>query len=470
MRAFPVLASVVAAAVPAAAWGVPTVLYSTVATSATSLVPGSTARFSSIDRPERSPDGSRWIVLARNDSSDSTKDSLYLAGAGTAGVVALLEGTTEIEPGRAAENMSNRRASIDDAGNFAVAVNLTGATSDDGIVAVGSAGGGFTLPYREGTLIGDAVPSARHGASFGEPILTSLGVAVRTTMSTSAGGVASGTDSALFGQSGAQLLAREGTPALRPTGQIGSENWSSFDFGSFYASADGSKWLVKGNLTGASASNQVLAANNQVVLQEDTVIPGMASPILSIITGNMGSNGDWFARGENDDDAGWVVRNGALLVDSDDPVAGGMPGESFTNGVWRDPAASSSAYNTFFVHTGNNLGDYVYAGFTTAPDGRNAVWVFNGSLVFLREGDGIDLDGNGLLDDDAFVDVAASGASLNNKVDGFLTDDLFFVTTVDLRDGAGARIGEALIRVAIPEPSLAAALLGATALLARRRG
>jgi len=84
--------------------------------------------------------------------------------------------------------------------------------------------------------------------------------------------------------------------------------------------------------------------------------------------------------------------------------------------------------------------------------------------VFLREGDGIDIDGNGLADDNAFISVF-------NNDDAILTNDLRYFLTVDAVDGAGTALGQVFMVVQVPEPgALSLLAVGALGLLRRRRG
>ncbi len=58
--------------------------------------------------------------------------------------------------------------------------------------------------------------------------------------------------------------------------------------------------------------------------------------------------------------------------------------------------------------------------------------------VLARQGDPVDLDGNGLPDDDVFVDIF-------NNDDGFLTDAGLLYFTADLQNGAGAALGQGFL-------------------------
>jgi hypothetical protein len=57
----------------------------------------------------------------------------------------------------------------------------------------------------------------------------------------------------------------------------------------------------------------------------------------------------------------------------------------------------------FFACAGNAAGDFLVAGVTNAPSAVNGIVVLNGTTVILREGDPVDINGNGLFDDDAFL-------------------------------------------------------------------
>ncbi|KAA0237229.1 hypothetical protein EDM76_06850 [bacterium] len=77
--------------------------------------------------------------------------------------------------------------------------------------------------------------------------------------------------------------------------------------------------------------------------------------------------------------------------------------------------------------------------------------VYNGTTVLMREGDPIDHDNNGFFDDDVFL------ASFQPN-DMHLTDSglVYFLAT--LRNGAGTALGDAFLRIAVPEPATLAAL------------
>ncbi len=438
----------------------PRVVYSTVAASPTSDVPGLPGlKFSSFDRPVRSPNGARWMLLARINSGSTSNDAVYMVGSGTSGVVVVREGVTEIEPGRVPENMSDRRVAVADDATHAFQNDLTGDTSND-LVAVRATPTGFVVVARQEQSVAGVIPGASINTISDVNMSNAGAVAFRTSLS----GLTTATDGALLLNNAGGLVAQEGNAATAPTGQIASDTWASFDFGNFWVDASGANWLARGSLNGAAAQNQIVAVNNAVVVQESAVLPGLGSPVFGIISANMNSDGTWFARGENTDNAGWVVRGGLtgapLVIAStatNPQVPGGVTGENYDASLWNIGTTSPTA-NTFFEHTGNNRGDFVVGGFTNNTDSaRNAVWVFNNLRVALRRGDAVDLDGNGAADDNINLERAPSttDAGLNNKVTGgFLTDDGWFYFTADLTSGLGGPIaGEALLRVRLTCPA-----------------
>ena len=160
------------------------------------------------------------------------------------------------------------------------------------------------------------------------------------------------------------------------------------------------------------------------------------------------------SRGYNDDSQDWVVYNGDVVARTGDEVPGTGGGEHYSDALYS---------STFYHMAANNLGDYIFGATTDFVDPDfDAVIVLNGLEVVARQGDPVDLDGNGVFDDDAYIDI------FNNE-DGFLTDSLMFYFTADLRDGAGNGIGQAFLALQIPEPtSLVLIGFGALALIRRR--
>jgi hypothetical protein len=141
-------------------------------------------------------------------------------------------------------------------------------------------------------------------------------------------------------------------------------------------------------------------------------------------------NGEWLARGDYDNAAAddWATRNGVLLAEMNATIA---------------PTLTEKWATSLDTVTGNTDGDSVVMGGTDNADAnRNRVAVLNGQSVIQREGDMVDLNGNGLADDDAFI-------SNFHANDAFFTngDVLYFFAT--LRDGAGTALGDAFLRLSL---------------------
>jgi hypothetical protein len=427
---------------------VPTVIYSNIQTSPTSDVPGlAGAKFSSFDRPFRSMNGLHWIMSADTDLSTS-EDEIILTGQGMVGNVVVREGT-QAPWGASGElvGLIDSRLSINDFGHYAFATNLGGSapsTTDEQIV---SWTGAFAGVFVEGSAV-PGFPTEVFGSSLDTASITNDGRVAARAPST-VGSLGSTFDDFLVFDNG--TLAQEGTTVPGPQTQ---EAWDSFDMNDFYVSADGNNWAAQGYLEGDNNFDAILAYNNQIVVQEGMALSGFTSPVESIVASIMTPNGDWLARGDNDDQQDWVLHNGTLLAAVGDLIPGGQPGETFSDSVY-------SA--CFFEMVSNGLGDFVYGGCTSNADPDfDAVLVYNNTSVLLRQGDPVDVDGNGLFDDDAYIDIF-------NNDDMFLTDDGYLYFTADLRDGAGTGIGQAYMRVLVPEPGMFALLLVGGLLSLRRR-
>jgi len=125
-----------------------------------------------------------------------------------------------------------------------------------------------------------------------------------------------------------------------------------------------------------------------------------------------------------------VLRNGVLIADSSG-TSGVVPG----SGEFWDDATYSSC---FFAFDGNSKGQFVLAGVTSAPSDINGVVVFDDGhgnrQVVLREGDPVDLDGNGVFDDSRYFYTFGND-------DILLTDAGEIVFTAILKDSPTATAG-----------------------------
>ncbi len=136
------------------------------------------------------------------------------------------------------------------------------------------------------------------------------------------------------------------------------------------------------------------------------MVPGstFSSPVSSFADDWMESNGDWFVRGSNVDGQAWLLRNGVVIAASGQPITPG----------------STELWTTAFRDVkGDNRGNYVISGHTNNADTtHDDVLVLNGTRVIARESDPVDLNGNGLADDDMFLGVMVADRSAFNN-DGY---------------------------------------------------
>ncbi len=446
---FVVCAALAAAAGTASA--MPTVIYSEVASSPTSMVPGlGGLLFESFDRPYASADGSSWIISAIADT-DTATDEFIIVGSGNSGAVVVQEGVTVMPDGSLAGPIE-RNMGVNNSGDYAFATNTNGDTaSDEAVVKWNAGSNAFEFAKQEGQPV-PGVANEVFGATTNAAGITNAGDAFfRTTASV--GDLPSDDDDFLF--HGTNIVAQSNVTT--PGNQAGgaTEPWDNFDTNDFYVSADGQNYLAQGDLQGDTGTDDVVVVNDNVALQEGSPINAGGKNIGAFTESLMNPGGAWFARGDYDDDQDWLVRNGDVIAETGDPVPGGLPGETLSDAVFS---------STFFAMTGNGVGDFVYGATTSNPDTEaDAVLVVNNSFVLLRQGDAVDLDGNGILDDGVLIDIF-------NNDDMFLTDDGTLYFTAELVEVTGAPLGQAFISVQIPAPGagLALGLMGLAGLRRRR--
>lgn len=370
------------------------------------------------DRPYGSPNGN-WILSA-DTTYPTTEDEVILVN----GAVVVREGTPAGWTG-GAENVGliDTQLGINDAGDYVFTTNTDGPTTADDYVVLFSSGV-FTAAAQEGQPI-PALPPATYDDTLESAVVSSTGT-VGLSADLIDGGPPTSQDDILV--LGATLLAQEGVTV--PSGQVGAETWENFDLNDYFIAADGSSWLVQGDLNGATATDGVVAVDGAVVVQEGVILAGSGFPdpvdLAGIVGVHMDPGGNWFVRGNNDvSEDDWVYRNGTVVATLGAPI--------FTGSieVWSDAEFA----DCFFFHIGNSAGDYVIGGVSDGPTASNGVLVMNGTDEVVRESDPIDLDGNGMFDDDTFFNTFGND-------DGVLTDDGLLYFTATIKNGAGTVIGQ----------------------------
>ncbi len=446
----------------------PTVIFSNIASSPTSDVPGlpghkfNPGTSTQFDRPFMSPDGTRWVFGGIADDPVADLD-IVISGMGMSGVGASLgakEG--DVVPGIApAATITSIRTQmgINNSGHFTFNGDSSAATASDDVVLRWTSGAGMELIAREGT----AAPGQGAGIGYGSTNNACNITNDDAVWFRSSGLTGATTQQVLYkNQSLAIGAVIAQTDSTIPAGQLVAPPQSIDNFSSdrYRVDAMGLHSIYHADLNGPTGTDVVMVYDGSVVAQEGAVLPGSSFlSLVSVISGDAGSqqishNGTHYAfRGTNVDTIDWVAGNGSILAVTDTPIYAGAT-ELF------DDAPFST---TFFVNAVNGMGDYIIGGTTNNIDPlMNAVMVLNGTTEVLREGDAVDVNGNGFFDDDAYI-------STFNNDDSFLTDDLRYYFNADLRNGAGTSIGQAFLVARVPEPaSLVLFAFAAGAVLRRR--
>lgn len=397
----------------------------------TSIVPGAVdlagepieVAFKAMEILSVSPDGSQWILKGRNHGA-SDIDTMLLLGSGTTGSVMAQEGQP-IPTGAAGEVFDFFGSSpphFNEVGDFVYTARARGGSSAIFHKGIRFDGKSFAIVRAMGDpalglvdLPPDPSGDELFGNSFGSfHILNdgTIGSQDNTIQNISSfRRPAVFYDDVAFMQTGVTPVDEDGI-------------WEELDSNDFWTTPDGKTWIAQG----ADGAGDILVTNDVVVIREGQAIIETSIVVDDIFHTKLARNGDWFARGDEASGDDWAVRNGALVA------ATNMQITPDNEDVWG---------NALVAFTGNAVGDWVLAGLTLGPSSEaDSVLVMNGETVLVREGDPVDLDGNGVFDDDAFI--GRGNAELNpfHPDDIFLGDDgtVFFLAS--LRNAAGEDLGE----------------------------
>lgn len=436
-------------------------IYSNVVGASNNAVPGGTVfnpgttSSSAFDRPYVSPDGLFWVVGATQDDPTDDKD-VVIRGSGSSGGGALLvareDDAVPFETGTTWSFFRTRLA-VNNSGQVAFSADTTAATSSDDMIVVYSPGSGTYAP-----LVRESGASPIAGQAFGTPNdsvhLTASGQVLARS------GLSPTTTKQIATITGGGVLAE--TDVTIPTGQLVAPAQSLDNLQSERTLIDstGTNFLYRADLNGPTTTDDIIVYNGAVVIQEGNPLPGsgIASNVQTI-SGDAGSNvlshngTTWAARVTLADTTDVVFKNGAVAARTDLPIFAGST-ELFDDAIFTA---------TFFANAVNGNGDVLIGGTTNNVDLlRNAVLVFNNSFVVAREGDAVDLNGDGLLNDDAFIDTFGND-------DLVLTDDLRAFAVISVRNAAGVATGNAFVTFAVPSPSAGAMAAIGMAMMGRRR-
>jgi hypothetical protein len=333
------------------------------------------------------------------------------------------------------------RFNINDSSSFVFLNNTSGPSAADDYVVKGI-GGTQSAVAKEGEatgLPGLSVDIKWSGDTLNNVVITDEGEVGFTGLITGSGVTPSNNSVAVLGD---QIIARRGVTI--PGNQAGGGSASVDEFGRFAMSVDGSHYVLEANLSNVGTSSKSAIVDGELAIEANQIIPGMFSPVVEVWTVNMDQSGNWFAKGVNLNNQDWLIRNGVKIAAEGEPVPGSL-------GVWTQ--LSATADDVFSVMTGNAAGDWLIAGADNSGGGGSlsALMMLNGAVI-VRQGDPVDLDGNGLFDDDTYFGHRFISAAITNS--GAI------YTTAFIQDGAGQRKGAGLfVFNAVPEPMSSLLLL-----------
>ena len=431
------------------------VLLSDIASSGTSFLPASGAfaganippSAESFSRPFFSPNGQHYIVSVDTDLA-TTQDRVLIVGTTNpfTSQVVVQEGVTELTPGETFGEFDYGMG-INDSGQYVFSATTSAAATTNDVIVRGL-GIVLTIVAREGdaaTAIGGGVTYSGANSAY----------AIRNNGQTSFFATLAGTggtsnDTAVFDNDGALVIGQEGTTIPGSASESYKTSFPQIISGNVGEgmSVNGVvSYTLAGLLNSATTNDDIFVFNGNVVLRESDTLPGFSDPIAVIAYNNQSNNGDWLAYGTTT--AGlafdWVVRNGAVVTKTGQPVVTG------SNRLWDDGIYSQ----TFFGYVANGVGDSVVAGTWIGSNGAvstasNALLALNGQSILVRENDPIDVNGNGLVDDDAYI-----GTFRDDRM--FLSNDGWLYFNARIRTGAAAcTVGladsnQAFLRIQIPQ-------------------
>lgn len=427
----------------------PQVIASTLFGHPTSAVPGTTDSFLQIDFGQliKSPSGNRWIVQCRADLN-GLGGEVILTGSG-ATTSLLFRSDVEVPwlPGMGFFPVSpsvTDQYAINDAGDAAFGVDEAG----NEVVALKNSSG-WSVKAREGEVISfDTAGRVWPGSGFDVAGVSDDGQKV-SFRAASANTVPATTAVTYLVVNDAPVAA---TGSTIPTGQLTSPDraYDGAGASTYFRVAAGNTpaapWVGVMSLSGTTSNDDLVVRSNVVLVQESfafsttTANSRVGGPDIS------GNGAHWFVRGQDTGGTvNWAAKDGAVVATTGAPISS-APG---TTEVWANQPGFS---RTFFQVGGNDAGNYFVIGGTNAAAPGNAVIVYNGQTVLLRQGDALDMDNNGVYDDNVFVGMADAGSELYTT---FLSNDGFLYTTVQIVDSSQVDLGEAIIRIAVPSSCIA---------------
>ena len=435
------------------------VIYTKIPTSPTSIVPGALdlagkpveTRFRAFENLIPSPDGSSWMLKGRTQLGTDL-ENIMLLGSGAAGTMFAQEGQPIPggAPGELYDFFGSAIGTFNQLGEFAYSARARGGDNAVFQKVIHWNGADFAIVRQMGDDwlgLQDLPPNPSGDELVGNSVgsIHLLNDGTIGSHDDTIQNIHSSRRPAIFYD--AQMFHQENVTTVLDFDGRTELPWTSIgaaiDANTFYTTPDGAHWVARGDVSSDSANDQVLVHDGQIQLRKSFEIGDTGVIVDSIFTTSLLANGDWLTRGDQADDSDWAVRNGELLAKSGDPIS-----------------ASENLGLVFSALHGNALGDWVLAATTSSSDpAADEVIVLNGSEVLVREGDSVDLDGDGQFDDDAFIGRGNNALTAFSADNLFIGDDGVVYFFASLRSAAGMDLNSdpafgaplAFLRLVVPK-------------------
>jgi hypothetical protein len=382
---------------------------------------GNITNFNSVLGLSLSPDGTRYVAQIPTDNH-----TVLVTGTTFPFTVSpvVIAGVTQLNLGDTVSSLFSLTA-INNAGDYAWCATTTGGTTTTSNRSVIVRGNGATQTVVLRT--GSNATAVGAGITYSGSLATFCPIGIRSNgdiafFSSLAGtGITTANDTAFFDHNGTTLLAREGSATL--SNDPGTLNaFGALTFGQWRrANVSGtSGWYLPASVGSDTSRDSVCIRDNAIIVREGDMAPGLAPQTISSLS-TVCAGSDWIAVGVTSNSTSWMARNGTLLAKTGDPIY---------------PGAADHWYAPFNPPTGpamqclaaNSVGDYVVLGFVDNMQGNvnlaDFVIVANGHHIVYRRRDPVDINKNGVFDDDAYVNGATASFF------GSLTDDGWLYCTM----------------------------------------
>jgi hypothetical protein len=432
------------------------VLYSKIAGHPTAVVPGATdsagnpvvTEFRAFEQLVGSPDGTNWMLRGRTQQV-GVNETMMMTGAGATGTVFGQQGRPIPggAPGEVYDFFGSGLGRFNDNNDFAFSARATGGAASVFQKVIRVVGGVGSIAFAMGSPCSGLVDIPANitgdelfGNSVGSiHLLNSLMIG---SQDTTIQNISSTRRPAIFYDM--TSFHQTGVTTILGLDGVTSQTWATIDSNGFYTTPDGQHWVATGRIAGQpTTSDGVLVVDGQVRLQEGNLVPAGSVTTASFLNFQLSGNGHWYARGALSPSGVYAIRDGVVVAKTGDAIV---------------PASAETWASSFSAFVGNRNGDWVLFGQTSAAVASDNVVVLNGNTIVAREGDPVDLNGNGLFDDDCFLGRGTNTLSAFSADNAFLTDDGTLYMFINLRNGAGVDLNSnpafstplAMLRVRIP--------------------